>query len=95
MKNKVDYEKLAKSLHLELSDAELEQFTEDFAYFLNLTKVYDALPALKTAEPLIFPFPVMTSELEEDEVNEKLYVDIKLNTENTKDNYITLPKVVK
>lgn len=95
MKIKVDYEKLAKSLHLELNDEELKQFAKDFAYFLSLTEVYNDIPALANAEPLIFPFPVTTDELDEDEVNEELYVDVKLNTENTKDSYITLPKVVK
>lgn len=95
MINKLEYEKLAKSMHLELNEEELLQFAEDFAYFLNITKVYNDLPRLLTAEPLIFPFLVTTNELEEDEVNEEYYVDFKLNTKNTKDNYITLPKVVK
>lgn len=94
--NKIaDYEKLAASLHLTLTPVQLKVFEQDFAYFISLAEVYKSIPELETATPLIFPFALESGKLEEDEVNKEEYVNLKINTENVKDNYLVLPKVVK
>ncbi len=93
--DKKSYEKLANNLLLQLSDAEQELFKKEFAYFQSLVKVYDDIPELKQTKPLLFPLQEKHNALENDEVDEQVSVDVNLNSTNVKDDYITVPKVVK
>lgn len=93
--NKKSYEKLAKNLLLELSVTEQERFKTEFLYFQSLVKVYEEIPELQTTEPLLFPLEATHNSLENDEVDEQVSADVKQNSTNITDDYVTVPKVVK
>lgn len=92
--NNEEIKKLAKSLMFKVSDEEANIINQEFELFL---KQVDKLNLIDTNDikPLDYPFEDAIGQLREDVASEVLSVeDVLSNTENTKNNMVTIPKVV-
>lgn len=91
---KEEIDKLAKSLMLSLNEEEVKLVENEFEVFF---KQVEELSKINTEDILAlnFPFESPIVELREDDLGEVLLVEEVLsNTDNKRDNMVSIPKVV-
>lgn len=95
---KVDKEVLKDAslrLMFKMEDEEYDLLENEFKIILKQLSLMDNVKGIDDVEPMVFPYPITTSYLREDEVETPLSRGEALkNAGNIKEDQIKLPKVV-
>ena len=85
----------ANKLLFDMTDSELERLLVDFNIILEQIDVLSQIDGLDDVEPMIYPYPVYSTYLREDEAEKPLTQEEALkNAAETKNGMIKIPKVV-
>ena len=96
---KVDKEVLKESAHkllFDMSEEEYDTLLKEFDFIINQMEIISHIEGVDDVEPMSLPYPVTTTEMREDVVEEPLTQEQALrNAGDKKDGMIILPKVVR
>ena len=85
----------SKKMMIEMSEEEYDTLLQEFELITEQINIISTIEGIDEVEPMVFPYPVSTSFLREDEVIESISQDEVLkNVKDTKDGFICLSKVV-
>ncbi|MCI8330490.1 MAG: Asp-tRNA(Asn)/Glu-tRNA(Gln) amidotransferase subunit GatC [Bacilli bacterium] len=95
MLEKEKLNKYAENLEFKINEKEYETLQNEFDILLKQVEIISKIEGIKDYEPLDFPFPLENSYLREDKTNMKISREDALkNASETKNNCISVPKVV-
>ena len=94
--NKETLKIAADKMLFEMEEKQYDTLLSDFALILKQMEVYNDIPGLDDATPMVFPYEIISSYLREDVATEPLSRDDVLkNAGDIENNQIKLPKVIK
>ena len=94
--NKETLKIAADKMLFEMEEKQYDTLLSDFALILKQMEVYNDIPGLDDATPMVFPYEITSSYLREDVATEPLSKDDVLkNAGDIENNQIKLPKVIK
>lgn len=86
----------AKKLMFEMDEKQYDALLADFEILLKQIQLLNEVPNIDEAQPLCFPYDMVSTSLREDVVCDVLTTEEALkNSKNYKDGQILLPRVVK
>lgn len=93
--NKNILKEAAHNLFFEMSEDEYDTLLNEFDVITSQMKLISQIDGVDDAEPMVFPYPITTEEMREDEVKETLkQEDVLKNAKDVDNGMIRLPKVV-